>query len=61
MTFEELLRKEDKSEVEQTLIQSICSLTSHPLYQSCTPWEVYDKQVGLAKETAAKIEELACR
>ncbi len=61
MTFEELLRKEDKSEVERTLIQCICSLTSHPVYSSCDPWEVYDKQVDLAKETAADIERLGCR
>lgn len=54
MTFEGLLRKPDQSKTEQTLIQSIAALSSHPNYQKMTPWEIYDEMAKMAK-IAAKI------
>ena len=50
MDFEELVRKQSKTEMEQTLVQCIVSLSSHPDYSSTDMWTIYDKQVELDKE-----------
>ncbi|KKK95902.1 hypothetical protein LCGC14_2668170 [marine sediment metagenome] len=49
MDFEELIRKQPKTEMEQTLVQCIVSLSNHPNYSSTDMWTIYDKQVELAK------------
>ena len=50
MTWDELLRKPDKSEIETTLVQCICSLSVEPTYEEMTPGEIYDLQVEKAQQ-----------
>lgn len=49
MEWDKLLRKRNKTEVEQILVQAIAALSSHPNYQMCTPWEIYElmRKAGL--------------
>ncbi len=50
MNFEELTRKQPKTEVEQTLVQCIVSLSCHPTFSSWNMESIYDDQVKRAKE-----------
>ena len=43
MTFEELLRKEYKTEVEGMLCEAVVRLSSYGPYTRLSPWEVYEK------------------
>lgn len=48
--FELLMKKENKTELEQILIQAIATLCSHPNFTDKTPWEVYQIIKEWAKE-----------
>jgi hypothetical protein len=50
MDFDELMKKEDKSDCERLLVQGICTATSAPGFTHLTPWETFEKLKGLAKE-----------
>lgn len=49
-SFDVLLRKPNKTEIEQVLIQCIVSLSPTPNCQHLTPHEIYDLQVKAARE-----------
>lgn len=44
MTFDDLMRKPDKTETEQVLIQCIATISTHEGYTHMTPWEVFESQ-----------------
>lgn len=48
--FEIMLKKENKIELEQILIQAIAILCSHPNFIDKTPWEIYETIKNWAKE-----------
>lgn len=52
--FDVLLRKENKTELEQILIQCIATLSSHPNFQDKSPWEIYETMKDWAKELNLK-------
>lgn len=51
-TWKELMDTTPNEEIERVLIQCLIELSSHPTYQSMTPWEILDRQVELAAERA---------
>lgn len=42
LTFQQLLDKKSKTQVESMLCQSIAALSTQPQFTSMTPWEVFD-------------------
>ena len=42
MTFQELLDKKPKTQVESMLCQAIAALSTQPQFSKNTPWEVFE-------------------
>ncbi len=49
MTFDELMKKPDKTETDQVLIQCVATISTHPGYTHMTPEEVFERQQEFAK------------
>ena len=50
LTFDELMDKPSKSEVETILIQAIAALSTQDQFSSMTPWEIFDHVKKNAQE-----------
>ena len=51
MIFDELLKKEPKTEVEAIFCQAIAQLSTKEGYSHLSPWKVFDVIVEQEKET----------
>ena len=51
LTFDELMDKPSKTEVEVILIQAIAALSTQEQFSSMTPWEVFEHVQKDAQET----------
>ena len=50
LTFDELMDKSSKTEVESMLIQSIAALSTQSQFSSMTPWEIFEHIQNTAQE-----------
>lgn len=50
LTFDKLLEKSSKTEIESMLIQAIAALSTQPQFSSMTPWEIFEHIQNTAQE-----------
>ncbi len=50
LTFDKLMDKRSKTEVETILIQAIAALSTQTQFESMTPWEVFEHVQKNAQE-----------
>ena len=50
LTFDELMDKPSKTEVESILIQAIAALSTQSQFSSMTPWDIFEHIQKTAQE-----------
>ena len=50
LTFDMLMSKPSKTEIESILIQAIAALSTQDQFSSMTPWEIFDHVQRTAQE-----------